>query len=104
MLGYIALLFSLSDFALEAGLSPQQATNVVGVLNVGTAVGRPVIGIVSDKSSRLDVAGALTLVCGLSCFAFWVPVQSFGLLIFFALVAGAILGVFWMVGPDMSSA
>ncbi|KAK5113705.1 hypothetical protein LTR62_003332 [Meristemomyces frigidus] len=62
MLGYIVLLFSLSDFALSIGLLSQRATDVVGLLNIGTAIGRPLIGILSDKSSRLHVAGALTLV------------------------------------------
>lgn len=97
MFGYITLLFSLSDFALATGFSKQQATNIIGILNIGTAFGRPVIGIASDKSSRLDVAGVLTLVCGLSCFAFWIPAQSYALLVFFTLLSGAILGVFWMV-------
>lgn len=97
MLGYTTLLFSLADYALSIGLSRQQATDVIGILNIGTAIGRPVIGIASDKHKRLDVAGILTLMCGLSCIAFWIPAQSFGLLVFFALLAGAILGVFWMV-------
>jgi MFS family permease len=97
MLGYITLLFSLSDFALSIEISAQRATDVIGFLNIGTAVGRPIIGIASDKSNRIDVALALTLICGLSCFAFWIPVQSYGLLVFFSLLAGAILGVFWMV-------
>jgi predicted MFS family arabinose efflux permease len=102
MLGYIALLFSLSDNATAIGLSRQQATNVIGSLNIGTAVGRPIIGIVRDKSSRLDVAGILTFVCGLLCFVFWIPTQSFALLVVFALLAGAVLGVFWMVSNDAS--
>lgn len=97
MLGYITLLFSLSDFALSIGLPPQRATDLIGFLNVGTTVGRPIIGIASDRFDRFDVAGALTFVCGLSCFAFWIPAQSYGLLVFFALLSGAILGVFWMV-------
>ncbi|KAI4745537.1 MFS general substrate transporter [Aureobasidium sp. EXF-12298] len=100
MLGYIALLFSLSDFALSIGLSISQATNVVGLLNVGTAIGRPVIGIWSDAHSRIDVAAYLTLVCGLSCFAFWLPATTYGLTMFFSLFSGAILGVFWVtIGP-----
>jgi MFS family permease len=82
---------------MAIGLSRQQATNVIGFLNIGTAVGRPIIGIVSDKSSRLDVAGILTFVCGSLCFVFWTPTQSFALLVVFALLAGAVLGVFWMV-------
>lgn len=98
MLGYIVLLFSLSDFALSIGLSRSQATDLVGLLNVGTAVGRPVIGILGDRWSRIDTAGALTLLCGVSCFAFWLPATSYGLTVFFTILCGAILGVFWMVG------
>lgn len=97
ILGYITLLFSLSDFALSIGLTRKQATDIIGLLNVGTAVGRPIIGILSDKYSRIDTAGVLTLLCGLSCFAFWLPATSFGLSIFFAILCGAIVGVFWMV-------
>lgn len=97
MFGYITLLFSLSDFALSIGLSPAQGTDIVGLVNLGTAIGRPVIGVLSDRYSRIDTAGLLTLLCGLSCFAFWLPATSFGLMVFFALLCGAILGVFWMV-------
>jgi MFS family permease len=97
MFGYITLLFSLSDFALSIGLTPAQGTDVVGFLNLGTAVGRPIIGIASDRFSRINTAGVLTMVCGLSCFAFWLPATTFGLTVFFSLICGAILGVFWMV-------
>ena len=97
MLGYVVLLFSLSDFALSIGFSRAQATDLIGFLNLGTAIGRPFIGIVSDRWSRIDTAGVLTLACGLSCFAFWLPATSYGLTVFFAIVCGAIVGVFWMV-------
>ncbi|KAH7230642.1 major facilitator superfamily domain-containing protein [Fusarium redolens] len=100
MFGYIVLLFSLSEFALAIGLSHKQATDVVGFLNVGTAVGRPLIGLVSDRYSRVTTAFVLTLLCGLTCFAIWLPAKSFGLTLFFSTVCGAILGVFWMtIGP-----
>ncbi|KAG9388003.1 MFS transporter protein [Pyrenophora tritici-repentis] len=56
MMGYIVLLFSLSDFALSIGLSQSQATDMIGLLNIGTAVGRPIIGIISDRWSRIDTA------------------------------------------------
>jgi predicted MFS family arabinose efflux permease len=104
MFGYVVLLFSLSDFALSIGLSRAQATDIIGLLNVGTAVGRPFIGILGDRWSRIDTAGALTLLCGLSCFAFWLPAVSYGLTVFFAILCGAILGVFWMVRPPLSMA
>ncbi|XPS81873.1 hypothetical protein M3J09_013799 [Ascochyta lentis] len=94
MLGYVVLLFSLSDFALSIGLTRAQATDVIGLLNVGTAVGRPIIGILSDRWSRIDTAGILTLLCGLSCFTFWLPATSFALTVIFSVICGAIVGVF----------
>ncbi|RMZ73300.1 MCH2 [Pyrenophora seminiperda CCB06] len=100
MMGYIVLLFSLSDFALSIGLSQSQATDMIGLLNVGTAIGRPIIGITSDRWSRVDTAGVLTLMCGIFCFAFWLPATSYGLTAFFVILCGAIVGVFWMtIGP-----
>ena len=97
MLGYITLLFSLSDFARSIGLSASQASAVTAFLNLGTAIGRPLIGVASDRYGRLEVAGLMTFVCGMMCFAVWLPARSYGVTIFFAVVVGAILGVFWMV-------
>jgi MFS family permease len=97
MLGYMMLLFSLPDFARSIGLSAEQASVVNAILSLGTAIGRPLIGFASDYFGRINVAGALTSVCGVLCFALWLPATSYGLLIFFALIIGGIFGVFWMV-------
>lgn len=97
MLGYISLLYSLSDFSISIGLSRQQATQVTALLNMGTALGRPIIGISSDRLGRFGVATTLTFLCGLGCFVLWIPASSFGLTVVFGILSGAILGVFWMV-------
>lgn len=102
MLGYIALLFSLPDYARSMGLSDAQATTVNAILNLGTAVGRPLIGVISDNFGRIEVAGLLTCACGISCFAIWLPATSYGVLILFACVSGAIFGAFWAVSLPYS--
>ncbi|MCJ1245200.1 hypothetical protein MMC30_002401 [Trapelia coarctata] len=99
MLGYMTLLYSLSDFAHSIGLDYTQAASVAAYLNLGTAVGRPLIGISSDRYGRMEVAGLLTFLCGVSCFAIWLPAISYGVTVFFALISGAILGVYWTIGP-----
>ena len=96
MLGYITLLYSLPDFALSIGLSRAQATDAITFLNLGTAVGRPLIGTLCDHYGRIKVPAFLTLMCGISCFAIWLPANSFGVTVLFALISGAILGVFWV--------
>ena len=97
MLGYITLLYSLSDFARSIGLSTEQGTQITALLNLGTALGRPFIGIASDKYGRFEVASGLTLFCGLCCVVIWIPASNFGVTVLFGIISGAILGVFWVV-------
>ena len=96
MLGFITLLFSLSDYAKSIRLSQFQAAQMTAFLNLGVTCGRPVIGVLSDRCGRLEVAGILTLTCGICCFAIWVPSTSFGVTAFFAIVTGAPFGIFWV--------
>ncbi|GAD95706.1 major Facilitator Superfamily protein [Paecilomyces variotii No. 5] len=100
MFGYITLSYSLPDYARSLGLSGEQAASVNALLNVGNAIGRLCTGLASDRFGRIEIAGLLTCVCGLSCFAIWMPATSYGVLLFFAFFAGGILGVFYVtVGP-----
>ena len=97
MLGYITLLFSLPDFSRSIGLDSSQAANIAAFLNLGTAIGRPFTGIISDRYGRLETAGVLTLFSGLTCFVIWIPARSYAVTIVFAILNGAVLGVFWVV-------
>jgi MFS family permease len=97
MLGYIALLFSMSDFARSIGLDDSQAATVTALLNLGTALGRPFIGVISDHFGRIETAGFITFLSAISVFAIWLPATSYGVSILFVIVNGAVLGVFWVV-------
>jgi MFS family permease len=55
-LGYIVLLYSLPTYARSIGLSAHQGAVVGAVLNLGLAFGRPIIGWLSDRLGRIDVA------------------------------------------------
>ena len=100
MMGYIVLLFSLPNYATSIGLSAQQGSIVGAVLNLGQGLGRPLVGIFSDKAGRINLAGLCTFVCGLFCFFIWIFAKSFGVLIFFAIIAGTVAGTFWTtIGP-----
>ena len=97
MFGYITLMFSLPDFGKSIGLSDSDAAAQAAFVNLGAALGRPLIGFCSDRLGRIEIAGALTFLCGLICFAIWVPANSYGILTFFSILSGAILGIFWAV-------
>jgi MFS family permease len=97
LFGYIGIQFSLSDFATSIGIKGMRANLVTAMLNVGTALGRPWIGLLCDRYGRIEVSGFLTLATGILCFGVWLPAQSLGVLLFFVIVEGAIYGVFWAV-------
>lgn len=95
LLGYIVLLFSLPNYALTIGLSSYQGSIIGALLNLGQGLGRPAVGIFSDRAGRINIAGFLTAVCGLFCFVIWIFSNGFGVLIFFALIVGTVAGTFW---------
>ena len=97
MLGYMILLYSLSNYAVSIGLSQSQASVITALLNLGTAVGRPAVGFASDRWGRILIAGSLAMFTGLCCFCIWIPATSYGVLIFYAILAGSTVGTFWMV-------
>lgn len=93
VLGYTVILYSVSSYAVQiAGLTQAQAGILTAVLNLGTGFGRPAAGLVSDRFGRVLVAACSTLGCAVSVFAIWIPETSYGVLVFFTLVSGAILG------------
>jgi MFS family permease len=94
-LGYIALIYSLPNYASSIGLSPQQGSVTGAILNLGLTLGRPLTGYLSDRLGRITVPMVLTGLCGLLCFAIWIPAKSYAVLLLFALTAGMVCGTFW---------
>lgn len=100
MLGYIALVFSLADYAKKMGLDASQAAVVSAILNLGQGLGRPPTGYFSDSVGRINMAGLTTFFCAVLTFVVWIFASNYGVLIFFALIGGTVAGTFWAtIGP-----
>ncbi|KAL4920234.1 major facilitator superfamily domain-containing protein [Aspergillus aurantiobrunneus] len=95
MLGYVAILFSIANFALSVGLSSHQSSIISALLNLGQGLGRPFVGMFSDKLGRINIAGFLTFLCGLFCLLIWIFARSMGLVSFFAILVGTVAGTYW---------
>ena len=94
-LGYITLVYSLPSYGLSIGLSPHQGSIIGAMSNVGLAIGRPVVGFLSDTFGRINIAAIMTVLCGIFCLALWVPAKTYAVLLVFALAAGTVMGTFW---------
>ncbi|KAJ5640519.1 hypothetical protein N7528_000144 [Penicillium herquei] len=95
MLGYVALLFSVANFALSVGLSSHQGSVVSALLNLGQGLGRPFVGMFSDTFGRINIATFLTFMCGLFCLVIWTFADSMGVVCFFAVLVGTVSGTYW---------
>ncbi|KAF2869703.1 major facilitator superfamily domain-containing protein [Massariosphaeria phaeospora] len=100
MLAYVVLLFSLPNYAKTRGLTAGQGSVIGAVLNLGQALGRPPIGYFSDSFGRVNMAGTMTFLAGFLSLVVWMFAESFGVLVFYAVVGGTVAGTFWaVVGP-----
>lgn len=95
MLGYIVMLFSLANYATSIGLTSSQGSTIAALLNLGQAVGRPLVGYFSDSTGRINMAASASFLAGLFVLVIWTNATSFGVLVFFALIMGLVAGTFF---------
>jgi MFS family permease len=107
MLGYVVVVFSIPAYATQIGLTSQQGYILNAIVNLGQGVGRPAIGLSSDRFGRMNVALLCTLFAGISIFVFWIPTEavsnSYALLIVYSLIGGALAGTYWATIAPVSA-
>lgn len=100
--GYVAILFSIPDYCTSVGMSKSQAATAMAMLNLGTALGRPLIGVISDKFGRFEVAEVCTMLVGALSLAMWIPASGFAVTVVYCIIIGAIMGIFWVAIAPVS--
>jgi hypothetical protein len=101
MLRYTILLFSLPNYTGRIGLSEDKVEIVGAMVNLGMAVGRPVLGYYGDSVGSVNMATGATLFGSLLCFV-WMFAKSYGVLALAAILAGSVCGTFWAVSSPSS--
>lgn len=103
LLGYMVLLYSLGNYGSSLGLNQTQSGIVITMVNLGTAIGRMFIGVISDRVGRVTVSGGCAGISGTLCFVWWINARDYGNLLSYALVSGAIFGVYWATVAPISA-
>lgn len=102
-LGYVVLLFSMPSFSIAIGLTQQQGSLASALLNLGQAIGRPAVGLLSDYYGRFNVALAASLLTSLLSFVLWIFVDSLGLTYFFSIAVGLFAGTLLAVAAPLAA-
>lgn len=92
-IGYVILLFSLSNYALSIGLSSQQATNTLAVFNGAQIIGRPAMGYFSEKVGRVNFTIVCMIYSVILIGPYWFNITTYGAIMPFAFLLGLGAGV-----------
>jgi MFS family permease len=95
LLSYVTLLFSLPSYADSIGLTATQGSIVGAILNLGQTLGRSPIGYFSDAFGRMNMGATMSFLAGLFVLVIWTNANTYGTLVFFALIGGMVAGTFW---------
>lgn len=97
---YTILLFSFSSYATAVGLTYSQGSNVTTVQSVAQLVGRPIVGLISDRIGRINATIVFTLFLSTLTLVWWIFIRSYAELLVFGFIAGFIMGINWVnFGP-----
>ncbi|EFX05883.1 major facilitator superfamily transporter [Grosmannia clavigera kw1407] len=95
LLSYTIIVFSLPDYAETVGGTASQGSLVGALFNLSQGIGRPLIGLASDRVGRINVAGLGTLVAGLAALFVWnFAGRYYGGLVVYSLLGG-FAGILW---------
>ncbi|TEY39253.1 hypothetical protein BOTCAL_0463g00040 [Botryotinia calthae] len=88
------LTLAWGSLSVLVGLTVSQGSILGAMFNLGGGLGRPVIGYVSDDFGRINTALVCKFLDGLFSLVVWIFAKSFGVLIFYALIGGAVSATF----------
>ncbi|KAK6462403.1 monocarboxylate transporter [Scheffersomyces coipomensis] len=103
MFGYVIVLYTLAQFTTSLGYSEYQGSISAAMLQLGNALGRPCVGLLSDKYGAVTVTCVCYIIVGILCLAMWIPARNFATVIVFCIMVGSLMGsVYGMLAPAVA--
>lgn len=103
MFGYVVVLYTLVNFTTSLGYSAHQGSVVAAMVQLGSVVGRPIVGIVADIIGPVTVVSIVYMVSAIFTLGMWIPARNYATMIIYGLVMGSIMGsVYGACAPMMA--
>jgi MFS family permease len=100
MFGYVVVLYTIVNFTTSLGYSAHQGSIAAAMIQLGSCVGRPLVGLSSDRYGPTTMAAIAYTLSGVLCLAMWIPARNYATVVAFALLMGAIMGsIFGTIAP-----
>lgn len=92
MFGYVVALYTMANFTTSLGYSGYQGSISAAMILTGATIGRPTVGLISDRLGPITVAAIAYGLSGVFALAMWVPARNFATVVALSLLLGTIMG------------
>lgn len=101
MFGYVVVLYTLVNFTTSLGYSEYQGSIVSAMVQLGSVVGRPIIGILADQIGPFTMITIVYLLSAIFTLAMWIPARNWATMLIYALVMGSLMGSIYGASAPM---
>ncbi|CUM53397.1 unnamed protein product [Debaryomyces fabryi] len=103
MFGYVVVLYTLVNFTTSLGYTEYQGSIVSAMVQLGSCLGRPLVGLTADKIGSITMALIAYTICAIFTLAMWIPARNYATIIVFALIMGSLMGsIYGTVAPSVA--
>lgn len=95
MFGYVVVLYTLANFTTSLGYSEHQGSIASAMIQAGSVLGRPLVGLLADKYGATTLAFESYLLSAIFTLAMWIPTRNFATVVAYGVIIGAIMGTIW---------
>lgn len=103
MFGYVVVLYDMANFTTSLGYSAYQGSIASAMVQVGSVLGRPLVGRLSDRFGVISVTAAAYSLCAVFVFAMWIPAKNFATIVAFCVIIGSMMGSVFATMPPILS-
>ncbi|KAF9436185.1 hypothetical protein BGZ76_004601 [Entomortierella beljakovae] len=101
--GYLTPIFLLPKYVVDSGLDPSTGATLVSIFSGVNALARIVLGHVADIYGPMNVMILGIIVCGLSCYIFWMTAHAIPMMVVFVVFYGINAGSFVSLFPVVAA-
>ncbi|KAF9193668.1 hypothetical protein BGZ50_007244 [Haplosporangium sp. Z 11] len=102
--GYFTPFYFINSYATQHGIETSTASLMVGIMNGCSAVGRIIMGLISDKIGYINALFLSTLAATCSLFFIWIFAKTVEVMFLFSVVYGLCCGAYLSSTVSVSGA
>lgn len=101
MFGYVVVLYDMASVTTSMGYSAYQGSIASAMVQVGSVLGRPLVGAVADRFGAVTTTSAAYLLCAILTLAMWIPANNYATILAYCAIMGGLMGLVFGSTPPI---